>query len=141
MYPGAWLWLLPGLLAQAGSAEEVLFRGYLFGRLHRGRGLWRAAGKPVGCFCEGHTVLISLPPTLEISSMFVEDCITRSFVALSIDVKIISVFESILLTHCARRIDSVVVLNYRCGLPGRWNFTKHLRNALRRKNNLLRMEF
>ena len=27
--------LLPGLLAQGGIAEEVLFRGYLFGHLRR----------------------------------------------------------------------------------------------------------
>jgi len=37
------LWLVPGLFAQAGVAEEVLFRGYLFGRLRRNRSFWRAA--------------------------------------------------------------------------------------------------
>lgn len=41
-YPG-WLILLPGLFAQAGIAEEVLFRGYLFRRLRVGRSFWRAA--------------------------------------------------------------------------------------------------
>lgn len=40
--PEAPQWL-PGLFAQAGIAEEVLFRGYLFGRLRRGRRFWRAA--------------------------------------------------------------------------------------------------
>ena len=35
--------LLPGLFAQAGVAEEVLFRGYLFGHLRHGRTFWRAA--------------------------------------------------------------------------------------------------
>jgi membrane protease YdiL (CAAX protease family) len=50
LYPG-WLLLLPGLFAQAGIAEEVLFRGYLFGHLRQGRGFWRAA-------------LLSVPPFL-----------------------------------------------------------------------------
>jgi membrane protease YdiL (CAAX protease family) len=47
-YPG-WMWLLPGLFAQGGVAEEALFRGYLFGRLRRDRSFWRAsalAGMP-----------------------------------------------------------------------------------------------
>jgi len=34
---------LPGLFGQAGIAEEVLFRGYLFGHLRPGRSFWRAA--------------------------------------------------------------------------------------------------
>lgn len=37
------LLLLPGLFAQAGIAEETLFRGYLFGHLRRGRTFGRAA--------------------------------------------------------------------------------------------------
>ena len=44
-----WLRLVPGLFAQAGLAEELLFRGYLFGRLREDRGFWRAA-------------LLALPP-------------------------------------------------------------------------------
>ncbi|MGE0460049.1 MAG: lysostaphin resistance A-like protein [Vicinamibacterales bacterium] len=40
--PGA-LSLLPGLFAQGGVAEEVLFRSYLFGHLRVGRPFWRAA--------------------------------------------------------------------------------------------------
>ena len=36
MYPG-WIWLLPGLFAQAGIAEETLFRGFLFRRFREGR--------------------------------------------------------------------------------------------------------
>src|SRR5690349_12102190 len=31
MYPG-WIWLVPGLVAQAGIAEETLFRGFLYRR-------------------------------------------------------------------------------------------------------------
>ena len=41
-YPG-WLSLLPGLFAQGGIAEEVLFRGFLFGHVRQGRTFWRAA--------------------------------------------------------------------------------------------------
>jgi membrane protease YdiL (CAAX protease family) len=42
LQPG-WLFLLPGLFAQGGVAEEALFRGYLFGHLREGRSFWRAA--------------------------------------------------------------------------------------------------
>jgi membrane protease YdiL (CAAX protease family) len=52
LYPG-WLLLLPGLFAQAGIAEEVLFRGYLFGHLRQGRGFWQA-------------VLVAVPPFLAV---------------------------------------------------------------------------
>jgi hypothetical protein len=50
-YPG-WLWLLPGLFAQAGVAEEALFRGYLFGNLRRARSFcrqqrWRHCHSPL----------------------------------------------------------------------------------------------
>ena len=50
--PG-WLLLVPGLFAQAGIAEEVLFRGFLFGHLRETRSFWRAA-------------LLSLPPFLAV---------------------------------------------------------------------------
>jgi membrane protease YdiL (CAAX protease family) len=39
---GWWL-LAPGLFAQAGIAEEALFRGFLYRHVRRGRGFWRAA--------------------------------------------------------------------------------------------------
>jgi membrane protease YdiL (CAAX protease family) len=41
-FPG-WVSLVGGLFAQAGVAEESLFRGYLFGRVRLGRTFWRAA--------------------------------------------------------------------------------------------------
>ena len=41
-FPG-WVSLVGGLFAQAGVAEETLFRGYLFGRVRLGRTFWRAA--------------------------------------------------------------------------------------------------
>jgi membrane protease YdiL (CAAX protease family) len=56
MYPG-WLWLLPGLFAQAGIAEEVLFRGYLFRHVREGRSFWRAAAVASGPFVLVHLIL------------------------------------------------------------------------------------
>jgi membrane protease YdiL (CAAX protease family) len=60
-YPG-WVWLLPGLFAQAGIAEEALFRGYLFGRLRRGRSFWHAAALAAGPFVLVHLILLSTMP-------------------------------------------------------------------------------
>jgi membrane protease YdiL (CAAX protease family) len=40
------LWLLPGLFAQAGIAEETLFRGHLFGHLRVRRSFWRRWLRP-----------------------------------------------------------------------------------------------
>jgi membrane protease YdiL (CAAX protease family) len=53
-----WAWLTLGLFAQAGIAEEVLFRGYLFGRIRRGRGFWRAAALATLPFVAVHFVLL-----------------------------------------------------------------------------------
>jgi membrane protease YdiL (CAAX protease family) len=58
VFPGWWR-LVPGLFAQGGIAEEVLFRGYLFGRLRRGRSFWRAAGLSMVPFAGVHLVLFS----------------------------------------------------------------------------------
>jgi membrane protease YdiL (CAAX protease family) len=51
------LWLLPGLFAQGGVAEETLFRGFLFGHLRRGRSFWRAAGLSMVPFVAVHLLL------------------------------------------------------------------------------------
>ena len=59
--PG-WRWLLPGLFAQGGIAEEVLFRGYLFGRLRRGRSFWRATGLSMLPFAGVHLLLFTTMP-------------------------------------------------------------------------------
>jgi membrane protease YdiL (CAAX protease family) len=61
MQPG-WLLLLPGLFAQAGIAEETLFRGYLFGRLCRGRSFWRAAALSMLPFLAVHLILFATLP-------------------------------------------------------------------------------
>jgi membrane protease YdiL (CAAX protease family) len=60
-YPG-WLWLLPGLFAQGGVAEEALFRGYLFGHLRRGRSFWHAAGLATLPFALAHLYLLAVLP-------------------------------------------------------------------------------
>jgi membrane protease YdiL (CAAX protease family) len=55
-------WLLPGLFAQAGIAEEVLFRGYLFGHLRPGRPFWRAAGLSMLPFVAVHLLMFRSMP-------------------------------------------------------------------------------
>ena len=61
LYPG-WISLLPGLFAQAGIAEEVLFRGYLFGHIRRGRTFRRAAALSMAPFVGVHLVLFFTMP-------------------------------------------------------------------------------
>jgi membrane protease YdiL (CAAX protease family) len=60
-YPG-WPWLLPGLFAQAGVAEEALFRAYLFGRLRHGRSFWHAAALATAPFVLVHLILFATMP-------------------------------------------------------------------------------
>jgi membrane protease YdiL (CAAX protease family) len=56
------LGLLPGLFAQAGVAEETLFRGYLYGHLRTGRTFWRAAALSMLPFVAVHLVLFASQP-------------------------------------------------------------------------------
>jgi membrane protease YdiL (CAAX protease family) len=68
-YPG-WTLLLPGLLAQAGIAEEALFRGYLFGHVRVGRTFWRAASLSMLPFVAVHLVLFfSMPWPIALASV------------------------------------------------------------------------
>lgn len=60
-YPG-WPWLLPGLFAQSGIAEETLFRGFLFQHLRRGRSFWRAAALASVPFVAVHIILFATMP-------------------------------------------------------------------------------
>jgi membrane protease YdiL (CAAX protease family) len=48
-----------GLFAQGGIAEELVFRGYLFGHLREGRSFWRAAGLATIPFFAVHLVLLA----------------------------------------------------------------------------------
>jgi membrane protease YdiL (CAAX protease family) len=50
-------WLALGILCQAGFAEELVFRGYLYGRLARRRAFWTAAMVSMGPFALVHTTL------------------------------------------------------------------------------------
>ncbi len=59
--PG-WGSTVPGLFAQAGIAEEALFRAYLFGRLRRGRSFRRAALLSLLPFVGVHLVLFFTMP-------------------------------------------------------------------------------
>lgn len=69
MVPG-WLLFVPGLFAQAGIAEEVLFRGFLFGRLRRGRTFWRAALLSSGPFILVHLeLLLRMPLAIAVASI------------------------------------------------------------------------
>ena len=68
-YPG-WISLLPGLFAQGGVAEEVLFRGYLFGHIRVGRTFWRAADLSMLPFVAVHLVLFfSMPWPIALASV------------------------------------------------------------------------
>lgn len=51
--------LLPGLFAQGGVAEEILFRGYLFGNLRRRHAFWRAAVLSAGPFVAAHLLMFA----------------------------------------------------------------------------------
>jgi membrane protease YdiL (CAAX protease family) len=61
LIPGA-IWLLPGLFAQGGIAEELLFRGYLFGHLRGGRTFWQAAALATLPFTSVHLILFLTMP-------------------------------------------------------------------------------
>ncbi len=61
LVPG-WASLIPGLFAQAGIAEETLFRGYLFGHLRPGRSFWRAAAVSMLPFVAVHLFLFFTMP-------------------------------------------------------------------------------
>lgn len=68
-YPG-WLSLVPGLFAQAGMAEEVLFRGYLFGQLRVGRTFWQAATASMVPFVGVHLILfLTMPWPIALASV------------------------------------------------------------------------
>lgn len=58
LYPNA-AWLAFGIFAQAGVAEEVVFRGYLYGRIRRGRTFWRAAFLSTLPFAIAHLYLFA----------------------------------------------------------------------------------
>ena len=65
-----WAVLAAGVFAQAGIAEETLFRGYLFGHLRVGRSFWRAAGVSMLPFVLVHVWLfVTMPWTIALASV------------------------------------------------------------------------
>jgi membrane protease YdiL (CAAX protease family) len=72
----AWPAMLPGLFMQAGVAEEVLFRGYLFRRLLAGRSFWPAALLSVVPFAAAHLVLfLFLPWPVALASLLLASAV------------------------------------------------------------------
>jgi membrane protease YdiL (CAAX protease family) len=68
-YPG-WAALLPGLFAQAGLAEELLFRGFVFGNLRRRYPFRRAAAWSMFPFAAVHLPMFAtLPWPVALASM------------------------------------------------------------------------
>jgi membrane protease YdiL (CAAX protease family) len=62
--------LLIGLFAQAGIAEETLFRGYLFGHLRRRHTFWRTAALSMPPFVAVHlTMFVHLPWPVALASL------------------------------------------------------------------------
>ena len=60
--PDRWLWVLMGLFAVHGIAEEVLFRGFAFHNLRAGRTFGRAALLSVLLFAVAHVYLLTYMP-------------------------------------------------------------------------------
>jgi membrane protease YdiL (CAAX protease family) len=65
-----WAWMLPGLFAQGGIAEEVLFRGFLFRYVRSGRSFWRAASVSMLPFVAVHLLLfLTMPWPIAVASV------------------------------------------------------------------------
>jgi len=81
-FPG-WPWLVPGLFVQAGIAEEVLFRGFLFGRLRRGRSFTRAALVATAPFVAVHLIVfLSMPWPIALAAVLLSLVMSFPFAAL-----------------------------------------------------------
>src|SRR5262249_52487471 len=78
-----WLGFVPGLFAQGGIGEEVVFRGYLYGHLRERHGFWRAAGLAVPPFAATHLLLFAtLPPAIALAATIVSISLTLPFARL-----------------------------------------------------------
>jgi len=63
-------WLLLGIFAQAGIAEELVFRGYLFGHIRRTCPFWRAALISAIPFALVHlTLFLTLPWAIALTAL------------------------------------------------------------------------
>lgn len=75
-----WFGMFLGVFAQAGVAEEVLFRGYLFGHLRRGRTFWHAALLSLLPFVAVHVLLFaSLDWPIALASILLAVAVTFPF--------------------------------------------------------------
>ncbi len=69
--PEHWFWVLTGLFAIHGIAEEVLFRGFAFHNLRVGRSFGRAALLSLLLFAIAHLYLFTyMPPALALFATF-----------------------------------------------------------------------
>ncbi len=76
LYPD-WYWLLPGLFAQSGIAEETLFRGFLFRRLRYDRTFWKAATLSTIPFAIVHLYMfVTLPWPIATAGLLLSIAIT-----------------------------------------------------------------
>ncbi len=67
-----WAWLLIGILAFHGLAEELVWRGYVFGRLRDGRSFRAAAAWTMPLIAAGHLpIVVTLGPALGLGAMLV----------------------------------------------------------------------
>jgi membrane protease YdiL (CAAX protease family) len=73
-------WLLLGMFGQGGIAEELVFRGYLFGRLRRTRSFWPAAFIATIPFAIVHVSLfLTLPWPLALAALVMSVALTFPF--------------------------------------------------------------
>jgi membrane protease YdiL (CAAX protease family) len=67
-----WPWIALGVFLQGGIAEELLWRGYLFGHLRAKRSFWRAAALAMIYMVVQHILLLwSLPLPIAIAALVV----------------------------------------------------------------------
>ncbi len=67
-----WLWLLIGVFAFHGLAEELVWRGYVFGRLRAGRSFWSAMWWTMPLIAVTHLpIVFSMGPATGIGAMVV----------------------------------------------------------------------
>lgn len=65
-----WFWILIGIIAGVGIAEETLFRGFVFNFLRRGRAFWKAATLSIFLFGAMHLfLLLWLPAPIAIAAI------------------------------------------------------------------------
>jgi membrane protease YdiL (CAAX protease family) len=73
-------WLALGILAQGGFAEELVFRGYLYGHLRRRYTFWRAAGLSLLPFALAHLYLfVTMPLPIALAALALSMILTFPF--------------------------------------------------------------